>query len=152
ALHARPDEERARIMAAVQEAFPIRWNDRYCPHLPTPKQLAFLAMDDEEVFYGGAAGPGKSTALLMGALQYVDVPDYAALILRRTYADLALPGAIMDMAFEWLAPTPARWQAGLKTWRFPSGATVTFGHLQHEEQKRRYASAEFQYVAFDELT
>jgi predicted phage terminase large subunit-like protein len=139
-------------MAAVQEAFPIRWQTRYCPHVPTSKQLAFLAMDDLEIFYGGAAGPGKSTALLMGALQYVDVPGYAALILRRTYGDLALPGALMDMAFEWLRGTGAKWRSGLKTWTFPSGATLTFGHLEHEEQKRRYAGAEFQFIGFDELT
>ena len=152
ALRARPEEERTRIMDAVREAFPIRWQPRYCPYVPTPKQLAFLAMDDLEVFYGGAAGPGKSTWLLMAALQYVDVPGYAALLLRRTYGDLALPGALMDMAFEWLRGTGAKYRSGLKTWSFPSGATLTFGHLEHEEQKRRYAGAEFQFIGFDELT
>jgi predicted phage terminase large subunit-like protein len=152
ALRARPTEERDRIMAAVQEAFPIRWNPTFCPYVPTAKQLAFLAMDDVEVFYGGAAGPGKSFGLLMAAAQYVDVPDYAALLLRRTYGDLALPGALMDVAFEWWRGTGAKWRSGMKTWEFPSGATITFGHLEHEEQKRRYAGASFQFVGFDELT
>jgi hypothetical protein len=75
---------------------------RYCPHAPTEQQtLALVAHrflpDDEpsEVFYGGAAGGGKSDWLLMGALEYVDVPGYAAIIFRRTYTDLSLPGAIM---------------------------------------------------------
>ena len=60
---------------------------RYCPNLPTisTPQSLFLLLDGLEAFYGGAAGGGKSDALLMAALMYVDVPGYAALILRRTY-------------------------------------------------------------------
>jgi predicted phage terminase large subunit-like protein len=129
------------------------------PRLPEPteKQLAFLALDvgDDvplEALYGGAAGGGKSTALLMGALLYVDVPGYSALILRRTYTDLALPGALMDMAHEWLEGSAATWHDMEKTWRFPSGATLTFGYLEAERDKYRYQSAEFTFLAFDELT
>ena len=102
--------------------------------------------------YGGAAGGGKSDALLMGALQYVDVPGYAAIIFRRTFADLALPGALMDRAHEWLGPTPARWNERDKTWHFPSGATLTFGYLDTARDKFRYQSAAFQAILFDELT
>src|SRR4051812_27808590 len=70
----------------------------YCPHDPSenPKQAAFLVCPNLEAFYGGAAGGGKSDALLAGGLEYVDVPGYAAILFRRTYADLALPGALMD--------------------------------------------------------
>lgn len=125
---------------------------RYTPITPTTKQALFLSLDRLELFYGGAAGPGKSTALLAAALQYVDVPGYAALLLRRTYADLALPGALMDRAQDWLSGTDAHWNATTHTWTFPSGATLTFGYLDHEEQKRRYQSAEFQFIGWDELT
>lgn len=124
----------------------------YCPHVPTPKQAAFLRAGQLEAMYGGAAGGGKSDALLMAALQYVHVPGYAALLLRRTYPDLALPGAIMDRAGEWLHPTDATWHDKDKTWRFPSGATLTFGYLQTEIDKHRYQSAEFQFIGFDEAT
>ena len=58
----------------------------YIPHQPTPKQREFLSLTDREAFYGGAAGGGKSDALLMGALQYVHVPNYAAILFRRTSA------------------------------------------------------------------
>ena len=124
----------------------------YIPHRPTPPQQAFLFLDCLEALYGGAAGGGKSDALLMGALQWVDTPGYAALLLRRTYADLALPGAIMDRSHDWLGNTDAHWDDREKTWTFPSGATVTFGYLQTERDKYRYQSAEFQYIAWDELT
>jgi predicted phage terminase large subunit-like protein len=88
----------------------------------------------------------------MAALQYVDRPDYAALLLRRTYADLSLPGALMDRANEWWRPTAARWNDREKTWLFPSGAKVTFGYLETENDKYRYQGAEFQFLGLDEAT
>lgn len=116
------------------------------------KQAAFLLLSNREALYGGAAGGGKSQALLMGALQYVDVPGYAALLLRRTFTDLALPGALMDRAQQWLSGTDADWHDRDKTWHFPSGATLTFGYLDTALDKYRYQSAEFQYIGIDELT
>jgi predicted phage terminase large subunit-like protein len=121
-------------------------------HKPTGKQAQFLHLDCREAFYGGAAGGGKSSALLMGALQFVDVPGYSALVLRKTYTDLSLPGALMDRAREWLTGTAATWHAQEHTWRFPAGSSLTFGYLDNATDHFRYQSSEFQYIAFDELT
>jgi predicted phage terminase large subunit-like protein len=95
---------------------------------------------------------GKSSALLMAALQYASEPDYAALILRRTFRQLALEDAIMDRAERWLSQTDAKWEGTDKRWRFPSGATLTFGYLDTERDKYQYQSAAFQFIAFDELS
>lgn len=94
----------------------------------------------------------NSDCLLMAALQYVMVPNYSALLLRRTYSDLALPGALMDRAQQWLSSTDARWSESNKVWTFPSGAKVTFGYLETENDMYRYQSSEFQFIGFDEVT
>lgn len=88
----------------------------------------------------------------MAALQYVDVPGYSALILRRDYARLALPGAIMDRAREWLSGTPATWHEQKKLFTFPSGATLQFGYIDNAVDRFRYGSAEFHFIGWDELT
>lgn len=88
----------------------------------------------------------------MAALQHVDRSGYAALILRRTYKDLALSGAIMDRAKEWLIAQRVHWNENDKVFTFPSGATLTFGYLDTEQDKYRYQGAEFQFIGFDELT
>jgi hypothetical protein len=142
-------------VAAKPEPDPLEVRLLYSPHVPEPPQHAFLLLDDfdvEEALYGGAAGGGKSDALLMAALKYVDVPGYAAILFRRTFTDLALPGALMDRGKEWLAGTEARWTENLYRFKFPSGASLTFAYLAHSTQKYRYQGAEFQFVGFDELT
>jgi predicted phage terminase large subunit-like protein len=125
---------------------------KYAPHHPTPPQAVFLLLDCREAMYGGAAGGGKSDALLMAALQYVDVPGYAALLLRNTYADLTKAGALISRAEEWLRGSDARWGGATHTWHFPSGAKVEFGYLETEKDKFNYKSAEYQFIGFDELT
>lgn len=123
----------------------------FIPHVPTPKQQAFLWLNCLEAMYGGAAGGGKSDALLMAALQYVDVAGYSAILFRRTFPDLNQPGSLIPRSKEWLAGQ-ARWNENEHRWTFPSGATLTFGHLQYEDSKLQYQSAEFDFIAFDELT
>lgn len=125
----------------------------FCPHEPFLKQKVFLRYEGQEALYGGRAGGGKSDALLMAALQYVDTPGYAAIIFRNTYSDLSLPGALMDRAHDWFDEQEGpRWNSQKFTWNFPSGATITFGYLEKPNDHLRYKGAEFQYIGFDEVT
>jgi phage terminase large subunit len=108
--------------------------------------------EEPEVLFGGAAGGGKSDAMLMAALQYVHVPNYSALILRRTYPQLAQEGGLIPRSQEWLTGTGAKWNEQKKSWTFPSGAVLAFGHMQHETTKYDYQSGEYQFIGFEELT
>lgn len=167
----RRRRERAELEALEHEAAVARslqdiatsGSSPYMTHTPTvtlsdgttavnEKQALFLGLDAREALYGGAAGGGKSDALLMAALQYVHVPGYAALILRRTSVDLKRPGAILDRALQWLAGTDAKYNSDTQTFTFPSGARLEFGGLDRENDKYKYQGAEFQFVGFDELT
>lgn len=125
----------------------------YWVEAPSLTQKVFLKTTAQEVLFGGAAGGGKSSALLMAALQYVDVPNYSAILFRRTYADLALPGALMDRFRDWISNyDDIHWNANQYTATFPSGARVTFGYLNNSQDYLRYKGSEFQFIGMDEVT
>jgi len=98
----------------------------------------------------------NSVAQLMAALQYVDIPGYSAILFRKTYADLSLPGALIDMSKQWLMPfvdtKEVKWSEKDKRYDFPSGATLNFGYLESANDCYRYQGAEFQYIGMDEVT
>ena len=123
---------------------------KYIPHEPTEKQIAFLLLDCKDAFYGGAAGGGKSDALLMAALQYADIPDYHALIIRDSFSNLTKPDSLIPRAEEWLMPTDAKIKDEGKQWIFPSGATLNFGYLDSPRDHFNYQSSAYQYIAIDE--
>lgn len=147
---------RAERMKSQQERT-IQVVKPYSPTTPSPKQEVFLRLEGEEVFYGGATGGGKTDALIMAALQYVDVPGYSAGLFRQTEEDLYAPKSIGDRAKNWFAGTAAKWDAKGKVFRFPTyssqpGATIHLGYGRTiDELARRYQGPDFQYVGCEEL-
>jgi predicted phage terminase large subunit-like protein len=125
----------------------------YCAEKPSITQKVFLRTNTLEALFGGAAGGGKSSALLMSALQYVDVPGYSAILFRRTFADLSLPGALMDRFRSWMANyDDVHWNANSYVATFPSGARISFGYLNNTNDYLRYKGSEFQFIGMDEVT
>ena len=127
-----------------------KWN-KYIPHKPWPKQQAFCWLTNRDVFYGGAAGGGKSDALLMAALQYVDIPGYNAVLFRDTYANLTKSEGLLDRAHEWLANTDARWHGDQKCYEFPTGSRLWFSYLDGPMDHFNHQGAAYQFVGCDEV-
>lgn len=125
----------------------------FCPEQASVQQQVFLRTNAIEALFGGAAGGGKSSALLMAALQYVDIPSYSALLFRKSLTDLTLPGALMDRFRDWIAPhDDVRWNANTYTAVFPSGARISFGYLNNKDDYLRYKGVEAQFIGMDEVT
>jgi len=138
----------AKVLDYLQPKMPS-----FCPEEPSINQKVFLRTYSIEALFGGAAGGGKSSALLMAALQYVDVPGYSAILFRRTFADLSLPGALMDRFKSWMNQyDDIHWNANSFIATFPSGARISFGYLNNANDYLRYKGSEFQFIGMDEVT
>jgi len=98
-----------------------------------------------------SGGGGKSDALLMAALQYVDIPGYNAILIRDTYANLVKPEGLLYRAHEWLVGTDAHWDGDSRSYVFPSGATLSFGYLDGPRDHYNYQGPAYTFVGIDEM-
>jgi predicted phage terminase large subunit-like protein len=124
----------------------------YIAHTPHPKQALFLSLTGIEALYGGAAGGGKSDGLLMAALQFAPLPNYSALLLRRTRPELLGADGLITRSFSWLADTDAKWLPSQWTWQFPKGGRLEFGFMDDPQDHARYKGQAYHYIGWDELT
>ncbi len=120
---------------------------------PHVRQAAFLLHSDiREILYGGAAGGGKSSALLGGAAQYVHVPEYQAILFRNTEGDLTQAGGLVERSLAWWSETKAKFNGNDFVWTFPSGAKIRFDYMQQDEHALKHRGSEYQFIGWDELT
>lgn len=114
-------------------------------------QTSFLSSTAREVLYGGAAGGGKTDALIACALRWINHPKHRALILRRTRPQLQ---EIVDRTAQLYADAVpgAQWREAESRWKFPSGAIIQLGHSEHARDIFNYKSFEYNLICFDELT
>jgi len=121
-------------------------------YTPFPKQQAFHASPAKYRLFGGAAGPGKSKALLMEAiLQAHEHPGANTLLLRRTFPELE-----QSLLLYFRRDVPRELYKSFNeskhvvTWR--NNSTTRFGYCQSESDVYQYQGAEFLFIGIDELT
>lgn len=118
---------------------------------PQPRQAEFMARGEWEALYGGAAGGGKSDALVIEALRQVHIPWYKGLILRKTFPQCR---ELIEKSLTYYkrAFPKARYNATDHIWTFPSGAKIIFGSMQYTKDREQYQGQAYDFIAFDELT
>jgi hypothetical protein len=117
---------------------------------PGPQEQ-FLSSPADIAVYGGAAGGGKTWALLMEPLRHVHVHGFAAVLFRRTYPEITAPGGMWpesEKLYPLLGATPNQ---SAHQWRFPGGQVVKFGHMQHEKDRNNWLGAQIPLIGFDQL-
>ncbi len=112
-------------------------------------QWEFCRRGEFEVLAGGAAGPGKTQCLVWLALRHIEFPGYRGLLLRRSFPRLI---EIQDRAAQVYPSLGGEYRSSKQRWQFPSGATITLGHMVNPGDERRFHGHEFQFFGFDELT
>ncbi len=114
-------------------------------------QTDFLAAGEQDVLYGGAAGGGKSFAMLVDPLRFMNRSEHRALLLRRSMPELR---ELIDKSRELYTKAfpGAKFREVEKVWKFPSGATLEFGYLDRDADVYRYQGQSYSWIGIDELT
>lgn len=115
-------------------------------------QTEFLSCPADIVLYGGAAGAGKTFAELLEAVRHISNSNFGAVIFRRESSQIANEGGPWDTALDMYGPLGAKFVTSPKyIAKFPSGAKITFSHMQLERHTRQWDGSQIPLIMFDEL-
>lgn len=115
-------------------------------------QTQFLTSDADIAIYGGAAGGGKTWAILAEPLRHYDNPNFSGVIFRRTYPMIENEGGLWSESGKIYPLVGGKPRMRDLKWSFPSGMTIRFAHMQHEDDKFNWQGAQIPFIGFDELT
>lgn len=110
-----------------------------------------MSASEQEVLYGGAAGSGKTYAIIADAIRDTSNGAFNGLIIRRTTDELREIKAKTMELYPQVYPS-AKWSEKSSEWSFPSGARLWLTYLERDADVLRYQGQAFSYIGVDELT
>lgn len=115
-------------------------------------QEAFLGSSADIAIYGGAAGGGKTWALLLEPLRHVGNSEFGCTVFRRNTVQIRNEGGLWDESEKLYPLIGANPKSHVLEWGFPTGAKVSFAHLEHDKTVLSYQGSQIPLICFDELT
>jgi phage terminase large subunit-like protein len=115
-------------------------------------QMAFARSNADIAIYGGAAGGGKSWALMFEPLRHIHRPGFNGVIFRRTMEQVKQSGGLWDESYKLYGTVQGVPRLQSRSWLFQPKAKIGFAHLEHEATKLNYQGAQIAYEGFDEIT
>lgn len=120
---------------------------------PQPgKQTQFLSTSADIAIYGGSAGGGKTWALLLEDLRHIHNPGFGSVTFRRSTVQIRNEGGLWDESMVLYPLAGAEPKEHVLTWKWPSGATSSFAHLEHDKTRLNWQGSQIPLIKFDELT
>ena len=130
-------------------------------YTPSERQTVFHTVTADEKVYGGAAGGGKTAAIVAEcvtlALEYPGIPIN---MFRRTIPDLnkTIKREIVSQCAKYIKAGHMEWKGQSngefegRSYVFDNGSTITLNYLDNENDIYHYQGAEMPIIAVDELT
>jgi predicted phage terminase large subunit-like protein len=118
---------------------------------PGPQEQ-FLSTPADIAIYGGAAGGGKSFALLLEPLRHMAKPGFSAVFFRRETPQITNPGGLWDETLKIYGELGLKPVSHIHEWLHRNGGRIKLAHLQHETDVYNWQGAQIPLICFDELT
>lgn len=115
-------------------------------------QSRFIASPADIAIYGGAAGGGKSYGLLIDPLRHHNNSKFGGTVFRRTSVQVRNEGGLWDESMNIYPFFKAHPREAYLSWRFPSGMSLGFAHLEHDKDVFNWQGSQIPWIGFDELT
>lgn len=111
----------------------------------------FMSCSADIAIFGGAAGGGKSFALLLEPLRHYNNPKFGGVIFRRNSVQVRNEGGLWDESMALYSQFRGHPRESNLEWQFPSGARMKFAHLEFDRSVFDWQGSQIPYIGFDEL-